>query len=221
MEAKKHYEKYWNSKKSQEQFFGYERNWLLPEFFQKGEYVLDLGAGDGAVAEYLQNNVGATVEGFDISEKAASVAKKRGIKVTVGDVEKKLPYKDKTFDVVFWGDNVEHLFEPEKTLLEIKRILKPKGRLVISCPNLGYWRYRLHFLIHGSLPDTEWSGNKPWGWSHIRFFNPTIMKAFLRSNGFSIGRIDGVNKRFIDKYLAKNSPDLFGMIMLVEASKNG
>ncbi|MBI4037338.1 class I SAM-dependent methyltransferase [Candidatus Daviesbacteria bacterium] len=195
----------------------YERNWVLPSLFRKGEKVLDLGCGDGVVSEYLQKEIGSEVVGADISKEALAIAKKRGVDVRLVNAEKTLPFKDGEFDTVFWGDNVEHLFNPEYTLAQIKRVLKKGGRLVLSCPNMGYWRYRIHFFLKGSLPDTEWTGNPPWAWSHIRFFNGKIVGDFLASKEFRITKVKGVNKRFPDKFFLNFLPGLFGMIFIVEA----
>lgn len=220
MSTKKHYEEYWAKKRKKEDFFNYERNWILSRLFKKGESVLDLGCGDGVVAEYLQNELGNKVVGVDISKKALEIARKRGVKTRLMDVEDELPFKKEKFDSVFWGDNVEHLFNPQIVLKEIRRILKKDGRLILSCPNIGYWRYRVHFLLKGKLPDTEWTGNPSWNWSHIRFFNLRILKNFLRSEDFKFIKALGVNRRFPDKYLVNLSSSIFSMILVVEAKKN-
>lgn len=217
MDAKAHYQKYWR-KKEPELFSIYERNWVLPGLFNPGEKVLDLGCGDGAVSEYLAD-MGVKVVAVDISEEAVKVAKKRGVNAKVVDVEKGLPFKDEQFDAVFWGDNVEHLFDPEQTLKEIRRVLKKKGRLVLSCPNMGYWRYRLYYFLKGRLPDTEWTGNPPWVWSHIRFFNTNLISDFLRAGRFRVKKIIGISRRFPDSFFAANHPSIFGMILVVEAQK--
>jgi len=220
MDVKKHYQKYWISKNGLEQFMNYERNWYLAGFFRKGQKVLDLGCGDGSAALYLKQNLRIDVIGVDISENAIKKAKSRGIEAKLIDVEKSsLPFGNNSFDVVFWGDNIEHLFDPAATLKEVKRVLKKEGSLVISCPNMGYFRYRIYYFLHGALPDTEWSGLSPWAWSHIRFFNLKILNRFLRSEGLFATKTVGVNRRFLDGLLAKIFPSLFGMILLVEAKK--
>lgn len=220
---KGHYESYWSSKKGKEGFTQYERNWVLPDFFKdkSGKKILDLGCGDGIVAEFLQKKMNLEVIGFDISKKAACAARKRGVKVVVGDAENRLPFKNQEFDVVFWGDNLEHLFQPQKVLKEIGRVLKKDGSLILSCPNMGYWRYRFYYFLRGRLPDTEWTGNPSWSWSHIRFFNKTLLVDFLSSEGFVCKKVVGVNRRFPDRYLVKFFPSVFGMIFVVEARKAG
>jgi len=214
---KQHYEKYWQDR--EDAFTSYERNLVLPGFFQKGEHVLDLACGDGTVASFLQEKLNIKVIGVDISNTAIKQAGKNGVEAYVVDAEGNLPFKDNTFDVVFWGDNIEHLFDPFQTLKEIKRVLKSDGRLVLSCPNMGYWRYRLYYFLNGQLPDTEWTGLPPWAWSHIRFFNISILKLFLKEAGFKkITKVVGVSKRKIDQSLLNISPSLFGMITVIEAS---
>ena len=215
----KYYNQYWKDQGRTHSFWEYERNWALPGLFTKKERILDLACGDGAVSLYLQEELGQEVVAADFSEKALKTAKKRGLKAVKVDVEKKFPFKSGSFDTVFWGDNVEHLFDPMKTLREIKRVLGKKGRLILSFPNMGYWRYRLNYLKFGSLPDTEWSGNPPWKWLHIRFFNATIIKDLLRKEGFKVRRIEGISRRFPDRLILPRFSTIFGMILVVEALK--
>ncbi len=219
MEIKKSYDEYWFEKKDKDSFGVYERNLVLPPLFAGSKRVLDLACGDGEVSEFLKNKMGLSVIGIDFSKEAIKKAKSRGIEAICVDVEAKLPFKDSEFDTVFWGDNVEHLFNPEETLKEINRVLKRGGKLILSCPNMGYWRHRFTYLFNGALADTEWSGNPPWAWHHIRFFNPKTLGLFLKTQGLSINRILGVSKRLPDRYLTQFFPGIFAMIMVVEAYK--
>lgn len=217
-DVKNMYEGYWESKKGLENFEDYERNLSLKKIFKGGEKVLDLASGEGTVSAFLKS-LGCVVVALDISKEALKKAKKRGLEVVEGDVEKKLPFKNESFDGVFWGDNVEHLFLPLKTLQEIKRILKKNGRIVISTPNMGYWRYRLHYLFNGMIPQTEWYGENSWEWEHIRFFNKRVISDFLKAGGFKLINFYGVSRRRLDKPLMSLFPDIFGMIMVVGAKK--
>lgn len=213
--VKQHYENYWQ--KHGDQFGDYSRNLVLPGLFKAGEKVLDVGCGDGVVGEYLIKNVGADVSGVDISEQAVKLAAKRGVKAKAINVEDKLPFRDGSFDVVFWGDNIEHLFDPLSTAKEIKRVLKPGGRLVMSCPNMGYWKYRLHYLFKGRLADSEWTGLSPWEWSHIRFFNSGLLSDFFKAAKFrKVDQVIGIPGGTLDKLLVKIWPAWFGMIFVLE-----
>lgn len=210
-----HYEGFWSGR--DERFESYVRNLSLTTFFNKGEALLDVGCGDGTVAEYLHKKLGLQVSGMDISEVAVEKARKRGVKAFVGSSEDRFPFNDNSFDAVFWGDNIEHLFDPMFAAKEIKRVLKPNGRLVLSCPNMAYWRYRIYYFLEGELSDTEWTGFNRWNWSHIRFFNINILKDFFKEAGYKrVSRIKGVSNRRIDKMFLPLSQTLFGMIILLE-----
>ncbi len=216
--VKKVYEEYWQFKEGMENFDTYERNQVLKDLFKVGDKVLDLACGEGAVSEFLKS-IGCEVIAFDISPGALKKVSKRGIKTIEGDVEKKLPFKNGEFDGVFWGDNAEHLFLPGQTLKEIYRVLNASGRVVISCPNMGYWRYRLEYLFSGMVPKTEWFRKNPWEWEHIRFFNKQVMENMLRASGLTLTQFFGISRRKLDQPLKPFFPDLFGMIMVVVGVK--
>lgn len=216
------YEESWKGRlgeHSEEVFSVYERNWVLPSLMKKGEKVLDLASGNSIVGSYWAKEFDADVTAFDLSESALKDAKKRGVKTVLGSVEEKLPFKSGTFDTVFWGDNIEHVFSVESIIKEINRVLKKGGRLILSTPNQSYWRYRLYMLVKGELPKTEGDVNHPWDWEHIRFFSPRIIRELFTHTGFKQTRFIGVSRRRIDLIGLKFVPELFGMIMVVEAKK--
>lgn len=212
------HEAYWQKEKILE-FEDYERNEILPALFAKNERVLDLGCGDGAVAEYLKKQLKVKVVGIDFSPAALKKAHQRDVSVILSDVEKSLPIQSNSFDVVFFGDVIEHIYHPDKALEEIYRVLKSEGKLIVSCPNMGYWRYRVHYLIHGIFPETEWIGLELWELQHIRFFNKKLLYKLLLKKGFRPKKFIGVSRRRLDKPLLRFLPEIFGMIMVVLAQK--
>ena len=126
-----------------------------------------------------------------------------------------------SFDTVFWGDNIEHLYNPENTINEIKRVLKFQGRLILSFPNSGWWYDRYYHLKYGKLYKSEGGTEKPWEWQHIRFFNLDIIREFIGRYGFRINKVYGVmdNKYWFQSKLTKIFPTIFGSILIIEAIK--
>lgn len=219
------YEHYWSGKDRLDSFYGYERNRALPLFFksQKESFqkkVLDVGCGDGAVSKFLKNQ-GFDVVSLDISINALLKAKdiRQLNKCILADAEY-LPFKNESFDTIFWGDNIEHLFYPTRVLDEIYRVLKKEGEVVISFPNMSYWHYRVFYILHGMIPKTEGSNNEPWEWEHIRFFNRKIIKKMLNKSGFILERVIGVSNDRMENKLAKKF-DLFASILVVSGKKYG
>lgn len=219
LQIDKYYDNYWKWIKKIPAST-YERDLVFPKIFKPGESVLDLACGNGDSSIQIAKITQTVVHGLDISKVAVIEANKKGVKAIVGNVENTFPFDKESFDTVFWGDNIEHIFFPNKAIKEIYRVLKPHGRLILSTPNMGYWRYRISYLINGKIPDTEFNGKPPWEWSHIRFFNNQILKEFLTINKFKITKTWGINRRKIDRWLVKLFPNLCGMVLVVEAVKN-
>lgn len=108
----------------------------------KDAKVLDAACGQG-YGSYLMKCWGAKeVDGIDISEEAVSQAKKifkaDGLNYIQHTVES-LPYEDNTFDLVVSLETIEHVDDVDSFLKEIKRVLKPDGVVVLSCPNDNYY----------------------------------------------------------------------------------
>lgn len=102
---------------------------------REGEDVLDVGCGTGVLTRELTQLVGKTgnATGFDLSESMLSVARDRcpGATFQQGNVAA-LPFDDQTFDVVISSFMLMFTPAPETALSEMKRVLKPNGRLVVS-----------------------------------------------------------------------------------------
>ncbi len=65
--------------------------------------------------------------------------------------EEPLPFLDKTFDIVVCNHVIEHVFETEKALRDLKRVTAPGGIILLGVPNIGNWYSRFMFLF-GYMP---------------------------------------------------------------------
>ncbi len=101
----------------------------------KGKKVLDVGCGPGTYTSYFASK-GATVCAIDISEEMIKLTHKKvpSAEVRVADMNK-IPYPSGAFDLVFYGLSIHYLKDILPTLKEAYRVLKNKGRLVISTGN--------------------------------------------------------------------------------------
>ncbi len=100
----------------------------------KTSKILDAGCGDGFVSKsYLDNY---EVYGIDIEKEAVDYCTKAYPKgnYSLGDVYN-LEFEDNFFDVIIFSQVIEHLYEPEKVLKELYRILKFGGIVLITTPN--------------------------------------------------------------------------------------
>lgn len=118
----------------EEQPFYYSR--IAPIFYEikYGSKVLDVGCNSGEFMKMLIDKRGCEVYGIDVSDIAVEECLKKNLNVLKADAEK-IPYPDNTFDYVTLMEVLVHVFDPQKVLSEIKRVLKPGGVLLGSAPH--------------------------------------------------------------------------------------
>lgn len=148
--------------------------------------LLDVGCGDGSFLELAQQG-GWAIHGTEYSPHASQFTGKRlGIQVYCGDLAT-AGYPETAFDVVTMWHVLEHVTDPMSHLLEIHRILKPSGLLVLAVPNVNdrvmQWAYR---IIRGrplklfSQADRE---------VHLYHFSTTTLRTYLYKTGFRCIRL--------------------------------
>lgn len=204
------------------EFDSYERNDVLKQIYQQGsgKRLLDLGAGRGAVSSFFLSQ---NYEVYALEWTSAGVKKlvELGVHAIQKDIED-LPYnyEDNFFDEIFWGDNIEHLFFPERIASEIYRILKPGSRLVLITPNHGWIVNRLYYLLMGIPRRTEGHKLPIWEWQHIRYFNKREIQRFLIHCGFQKKIVfHGAERRQPFASLSQFFPSLCGSVMIIEVRK--
>jgi SAM-dependent methyltransferase len=109
--------------------------------FRGDERLLDVGCGDGGVAELLCDLVGEVV-GIDV-ERSPEWQDADGLAFLVADAER-LPFDDDSFDAIHSKDSLHHMESPEAALGEYRRVLRPGGSVVIVEGN----RYNPVFYVH-------------------------------------------------------------------------
>lgn len=104
------------------------------------DYVLEIGFGNGKyMAEIAEKVKGTHVFGLDFSEAMVLAASKLNkafieqgrVRIEQGDIGE-IPYDDMIFDKIFTANTIYFWPDPNLALRELKRVLKPGGRLVIT-----------------------------------------------------------------------------------------
>jgi ubiquinone/menaquinone biosynthesis C-methylase UbiE len=137
---------------------------LVPTFnLKRGQTVLDVGTGTGILIPFLLEAVGSTghVSAIDFAEKMVEVCKAKyavypNVDVAVQQVEK-LDFPSETFDAVTCFGLFPHLENKEKALNQIRRVLKPGGKLIIahalSSKEIQAHHRNVSVVAHDVLPD--------------------------------------------------------------------
>lgn len=149
--------------------------------------ILEIGCADGSFSSVLKDE-GYDVFAVDISEKAIENAKKNGLQATVVDIERGINFQRDFFDIVIAAEVIEHIYDTDFVLNEIKRVMKKDGYLFITTPNLASLKNRVRLLL-GEYPQySEFRiGDNQAG--HIRNYTPKVLKQQLEQHGFAVKKI--------------------------------
>lgn len=177
------YENYLSEKKDIIDTFA--RRLRIIERYKKPGKLLDIGCALGFFLE-LASKRGWKSYGIEVSKAAADYAKKNKHSVFNGTLEE-ASYKKESFDAVTIFDVIEHLPNPKKTVLQIKKLLKPKGIIAVTTPNIG----SLAAKVLGS------------GWEEIKrvrehtyFFSDKTLRELLESAGFKVLKTETAGRHF-------------------------
>jgi ubiquinone/menaquinone biosynthesis C-methylase UbiE len=140
--------------------------------------ALDLGCGDGALTEHLS---ACDLVAADVSKVALERAQRRLLNATLTELDPgcALPFSDSSFDLVLCAECLEHVQDIQMLVSEIRRVLRPRGRLAITTPAHGRLTL-LRALLFGL--ESEFDPLAP----HLRFFSKGFLRSFLESMGFDI-----------------------------------
>lgn len=147
--------------------------------------LLDIGCYDGHIAFLLKNCLGnCEAYGIDIAKKTIALARQKGIHAKICDIEKGVNFESNLFDYVFAGEIIEHLYDTDFFIREVKRILKPGGIFIITTPNFVSLGRRLYYLFgKGIFMEQSFSlPEKAAG--HIRYFTFETLRELLLLHKF-------------------------------------
>jgi len=176
--------------------------------------VLDVGCATGALLAFLRER-GWQGIGAEISPSARHARETRGLDVRSATVED-CAFPDGHFDLALASHLIEHLNSPRAFAREMRRVLCPGGRLMLTTPNIGGFQAR----VFGG----QWRGAI---FDHLYLFSARTLKALLREEGFAIegtytwgGFAAGTAPRAL-KLVADRAAKLFGTgdVMLIKARK--
>lgn len=157
----------------------------------RGETVLDVGTGTGLVANMIAPRVDpGVVFGIDISENMLAIARSKKPKNVqfIGMAAEHLVFRPDTFDVVAMGEALAYLADPTAALAEANRVLRPGGRLAISCQrrSLNTRAQDLFFQGLGPIARRHYLSLPRYSSERARFGEPDVLPQLLAAAGFEM-----------------------------------
>jgi SAM-dependent methyltransferase len=160
--------------------------------YRESRKVLDVGCATGSL---LRPYAGFhDITGVDIVESLLAEAARTGYrKVLPLDVSTQpLPFPEKSFDVVFCGECLEHVVDTDWVLCEINRVLKPGGHFILTFPNIRTPMSILMMLLN--LPPMFSARYRS---AHVRDFTTGTIRLALRNCGFREDLMWGIDFYFV------------------------
>jgi SAM-dependent methyltransferase len=171
---------------------------------QGGESLLDIGCGDGSFTVLLKEALKAKeAAGIEIAPEVVAVLEKKGIKAYQLDIdEQPFPFPQESFDMVYCGEIIEHIFNTDHLLEEVRKVLKPDGKAIFTTPKMAGWASRLALLLGyqpfatAVSPEYEGAGKllargNEGQWGHIRVFTTRALVELLKIHHFDIRVLTG------------------------------
>lgn len=161
------------------------RRAFLRDHVDTGQSVLDVGCGEGTFTALLAE-AGAAPVGVEIAERALERARARhpDLDFRLAPAGGPLPLCDASFDAVWASEVLAHVGDTANFLSELRRVLRPRGQLLITTPYhgrvksaaLAFTRFEAHFDPRGP---------------HLRFYTKRSLRALLSDFGFEQVRVRG------------------------------
>ena len=174
-----------------------------------GAEFIDLGCDNGDFSFSLANQIGTEkISGVEVVAERLDLARERGLKGYVFDLNGAFELGANAFDVVHANQVIEHLLNSDTFLDELFRILKPGGYAIISTENASSWcniaasilGLQIFSLTNFSskrsaignpfnLHSTD--GNRIESWNHVRIYNVFGLRDYFKVVGFQVEAIRG------------------------------
>ena len=174
-----------------ETYFKQTRSEMLPFVPPTARRILEVGCGEGTFARQLKEQRETEIWGVELVPAAADAARRHLDRVLCGDILEQIELLPLSyFECVIFNDVLEHLIDPYRVLLALKRVLAPDGVIVCSIPNIRYFRAFYNFVVRG---DWHYEEEGIMDKTHLRFFTKKSIAEMFTSLGYDVLRLEGIN----------------------------
>ena len=126
---------------------------IISELIEENKRMLDVGCGDGILMKHLKDNKNVDTRGLEISKNNVQICISKGLSVIEGNAEKDLQqFPDLSFDYAILSQTLQAFYNPEKVIDDLLRVA---NKAIVTIPNFGYWKVRMHLFFKGTMPVTK------------------------------------------------------------------
>ena len=159
---------------------------IISNLIVNNSHVLDVGCGDGILMEFLIKEKNVNIRGIEISKTKVQNCIAKGLTIIEGNAEEDLKqFPDKSFDYVILSQTLQAFLNPEKVINELLRIGK---QAIVTIPNFGYWKIRLHLLFKGTMPITRTLPDEWYNTPNIHLCTIKDFVSFSKNKNFKLSK---------------------------------
>ncbi|MEP7728894.1 methionine biosynthesis protein MetW [Marinomonas primoryensis] len=190
---------------------------MIDEWIQPNIRVLDLACGPGELLHHLIENKQVNGYGLEIGPEDLNTCIEKGISVLEQNIDEGLQnFEDQSFDLVLMTHALQQFRRPDLLIDEMLRIGK---ECIITFPNFGHWRSRLHLALKGRMPVSDFL---PYNWydtPNIHFFTFQDFERLCREKDIRILRWAAVDGHLKDHWWIRSMPNLFSETAIFHISR--
>jgi len=149
--------------------------------------ILEVGCAGGMTGKLLKERGFKEVVGIELVPEIARQGEPYYNKLFIGDVETiDIPFENGHFDCILYGDVLEHLVDPWKTLKKHNALVKNGGAILCSIPNIRHYRILKKLALKG---EWEYTDEGILDRTHLRFFTLKSIRTLLEDAGFQLSHV--------------------------------
>ena len=198
-------------------YFQIQRHEMLEYIPKSVSILLDVGCSSGSFGQLIKATHSVEVWGIEPNKSAAEIASQTLDKVICGAFDSSLNLPEQSFDCIVFNDVLEHLVNPKDALTYCQQLLKNKGVIVASIPNVRYFDNIWNLLVK---KDWEYTESGILDKTHLRFFTNKSIVSTFDAAGYEVELIEGINPlerihpyllkkfRFLNRLLFNNIEDM-------------
>jgi methionine biosynthesis protein MetW len=168
---------------------------VIADLIEKNTRVLDVGCADGTLMKFLKDNKNIDIRGLELSKDKVQECIAKGLTVIEGNAEKDLKqFPDKSFDYVVLSQTLQAFLNPEVVISELLRVGK---KAIVTIPNFGYWKVRLHLLTKGTMPITKTLPDEWYNTPNLHMCTIKDFVYFVKSRNFKVFKSLALNDQHV------------------------
>jgi len=190
---------------------------ILQQWIKPRSRVMDLGCGDGELLETLVRDKQIDGLGLEIDTDNITKCFARGLSVIEQDIDNGLTnFIDNSFDTVVLTQTLQAVMRPDLVLDEMLRV---GNECIITFPNFGHWRCRLHVSVKGRMPVSKFMPYQWYNTPNTHFCTVRDFEALCAEKNIRIVQKAVVNFNSQSTWIAQRWPNLFAVTAIYRVTK--